>query len=287
MTNNQVRIVEVAARDGLQNEKNFISTHDKIQLINLISQAGFHHIEATSFVSPKAIPQLADGAEVMAGISRNPNARYSALVPNMKGFEAAISAKLDEVAIFSAASQSFSKRNINCSIEESFERFIPIISAAKAVNIPVRGYISCVIACPYEGEIAPKIVAKLARQLIDFGCYEISLGDTIGVGTPASIAAMLEATLSLIPAEKLAGHYHDTNGQALNSVQVSLDKGLRIFDSSLGGLGGCPYADGATGNLASEKLYHYLKAKGFETDLDHDALQIASTFATSLKTPNA
>jgi hydroxymethylglutaryl-CoA lyase len=283
MTAREVTIVEVGPRDGLQNEKRSIPTAQKIQLIDLLSAAGFQHIEAASFVSPKWVPQMADGAEVMAGITRRPGTSYAALTPNMKGYQAARDANVDEVAIFGAASEAFSQKNINCSIAESIERFRPIAEAAMADGIPMRGYISCVVACPYDGPIAPADVARIASLLFGLGCYEVSLGDTIGQGTPETVAAMLDAALSVAPPERLAGHYHDTNGRALESVAVSLEKGLRVFDSAVGGLGGCPYAPGAEGNVATEAVVASVEAAGYATGLDRDCLKIAANFARNLR----
>ena len=279
----EVIIVEVGPRDGLQNEPRPIPAALKIELIDLLSAAGFQRIEAASFVSPKWVPQMADGAEVMAGITRRPGTSYAALTPNMKGYQAARAAKVDEVAIFGAASEAFSQKNINCSIAESIERFRPVAEAARADAIPVRGYISTAIACPYDGPIAPAQVARVAALLFDLGCYEVSLGDTIGHGTPETVAAMLDAVLAVAPPEQLAGHYHDTNGRALENVTVSMDKGLRVFDASVGGLGGCPYAPGAKGNLSTGVLARDLAAKGIATGLDLDALDVAESFVRNLR----
>ena len=279
----EVIIVEVGPRDGLQNEPRPIPAALKIELIDLLSAAGFRRIEAASFVSPKWVPQMADGAEVMAGITRRPGTRYAALTPNMKGYRAARAAGADEVAIFGAASEAFSQKNINCSIAESIERFRPVAEAARADAIPVRGYISTAIACPYDGPTAPAEVARVAALLFELGCHEVSLGDTIGHGTPATVAAMLDAVLAVAPASKLAGHYHDTNGRALENVSVSMEKGLRVFDSSVGGLGGCPYAPGAKGNLSTGALARDLAARGIATGLDLDALDTAESFARNLR----
>ncbi|MCH8167923.1 MAG: hydroxymethylglutaryl-CoA lyase [Proteobacteria bacterium] len=279
----EITIVEVGPRDGLQNEPRPIPAALKIELIDLLSAVGFKRIEAASFVSPKWVPQMADGAEVMAGIARRPGTSYAALTPNMRGYEAARAAGIDEVAIFGAASEAFSQKNINCSIAESIERFRPVAEAAKADGIPVRGYISCAIACPYEGPIAPAEVARVTGLLFGLGCYEVSLGDTIGQGTPETVAAMLDAVLAVAPPEKLAGHYHDTNGRALESVAVSMEKGLRVFDAAVGGLGGCPYAPGAKGNLSTGALARDLAAKGIATGLDLDALDRAEHFVRNLR----
>jgi len=283
MTAPEVTIVEVGPRDGLQNEKQPIPAEQKIELIDLLSAVGFKRIEAASFVSPKWVPQMADGAQVMAGITRRPGTRYAALTPNMKGYEAARDSRVDEVAIFGAASETFSHKNINCSIADSIERFRPIAEAAKADGMRVRGYISCVVACPYDGPIAPAEVARVAALLFDLGCYEVSLGDTIGQGTPETVAAMLDAVLSVAPPVRLAGHYHDTNGRALESVAVSLEKGLRVFDSAVGGLGGCPYAPRAEGNVATEAVVAAVETAGYETGLDHGRLKTAVDFARNLR----
>ena len=276
-----VRIYEVGPRDGLQNEKAIIPTEKKIALIDLLSVIGFDHIEATSFVSPKWVPQLADAEDVLAGIKRKPGVTYAALTPNLKGFERALAAKADEVAIFGAASESFSQKNINCSIAESLERFAPVAEAARHAGIPVRGYVSCVVACPYEGAIAPQPVADVTAKLIEMGCYEVSLGDTIGHGTPETVTAMLESVLKVVPAGKLAGHYHDTNNRALDNVRASLELGLRTFDSAIGGLGGCPYAPGAKGNVSTTALAKMLAAEGWETGIDMERLAAAEAYLAS------
>ncbi|WP_421858670.1 hydroxymethylglutaryl-CoA lyase [Oricola sp.] len=273
-----VRIFEVGPRDGLQNEKAIIPAASKIALIDLLSEAGFSHIEATSFVSPKWVPQLADAEEVLTEITRRPGVSYAALTPNLKGFQRALAAKADEVAIFGSASETFSQKNINCSIAESLERFAPVMEAARTAGIPVRGYVSCVVGCPYEGDIAPAAVADVAGKLLAMGCYEISLGDTIGKGTPETIRAMLEAVVDAVPAEKLAGHYHDTGDRALDNVKASLAFGLRTFDSAIGGLGGCPYAPDAKGNVSTIPLVRMLEAEGFDAGLDMDRLLAAQAF---------
>lgn len=273
-----VTIYEVGPRDGLQNEKEIVPTADKIALIDLLSGAGFRKIETTSFVSPKWVPQMADAADVMAGIKRQSGVTYGVLTPNMKGFEAALAAGADEVAIFASASETFSQKNINCSIEESFGRFAPVLEAARAAGIPVRGYVSCVVACPYEGPVAPAVVRAVAERLMAAGCHEVSLGDTIGAGTPETIAAMLETVLKAVPAERLAGHYHDTGNRALANVEASLRLGLRTFDSAVGGLGGCPYAPGAKGNVATGALVDQLHNKGFRTGIDRAKLAAAEAF---------
>ncbi len=271
----KVRIYEVGPRDGLQNEKFIIAAQQKIFLINLLSNVGFDRIEATSFVSPKWVPQMADAGEVLRAIKRRPGTIYAALTPNMRGFEEALAAGVDEIAVFAAASESFSKKNINCTIAESIERFTPVIAAAKQAGIEVRGYVSCVAGCPYEGDIAPKAVGEVAARLAEMGCYQISLGDTIGRGTPETIGAMLDIVCRFVPAAKLAGHFHDTNNRALENVAVALDFGLRTFDSSVGGLGGCPYAPGAKGNLATRPLAEMLAANGWQTGLDLEQLAMA------------
>jgi hydroxymethylglutaryl-CoA lyase len=280
---NRVSIVEMAPRDGLQNEKALIDTAAKIRLVDMLSACGFERIEVTSFVSPKWVPQLADAAEVMAGIGRRPGVRYAVLTPNMKGFKAALLAGADEVAIFASASEGFSQHNINCSIAESLERFRPVAQVARHHGIPMRGYVSCVVECPYDGAIAPASAADVAAQLMALGCYEISLGDTIGQGTPEAIDRMLTAVLTAIPASNLAGHFHDTSGRALDNIGAGLERGLRVFDASVGGLGGCPYAPGAKGNVDTLLVDRYLKARGFETGLDEDALEKAADFARGLR----
>lgn len=271
----QVRIVEVGPRDGLQNEKEVVSTATKLELIERLAKAGLQDIEAASFVSPKWVPQMADHAEIMAGLpssERYPNVTYPVLTPNLKGFEAAAAAGAKEVAVFAAASEGFSQKNINCSIAESIERFVPIFESAKQQGIRVRGYISCVVACPYDGPIAPEKVAQVAERLMELGAYEISLGDTIGAGTPASVLRMLEAVADVAPVAKLAGHFHDTYGMAVANVYASYQFGLRSFDSSIAGLGGCPYAKGATGNVATEDLVYLFNGLGVQTGIDLDAL---------------
>ena len=274
----QVKIVEVGPRDGLQNEKNIVPTAIKVELIDRLAEAGLRAIEATAFVSPKWVPQMADNAEVMAQIKRKPNVAYPVLVPNMKGFEAAVAAGAEEVAVFGAASEAFSQKNINCSIEESIARFQPVIAAAQAAKMRVRGYISCVLGCPYQGEVAPDVVAQVAVRLHEMGCYEISLGDTIGVGTAGKTQAMLEAVAKRVPIDRLAGHYHDTYGQALTNIYASLEMGVAVFDSSVAGLGGCPYAKGATGNVATDDVVYLLHGLGIETGIDLNRLIEAGEF---------
>ncbi|MEO9827427.1 MAG: hydroxymethylglutaryl-CoA lyase [Paracoccaceae bacterium] len=279
----RVTIFEMAPRDGLQNEAKNIVTADKIKLVDLLSACGLRNIEVASFVSPKWVPQMADGADVLAGITRKPGTAYTALTPNMRGLEAALAAKADEVAIFASASEGFSQHNINCSIAESLERFAPMMPVIKEHGLPVRGYVSCVTDCPYDGPTKPSDVARVARSLCDMGCKEISLGDTIGKGTPETISAMLKAVLDAIPPEHLAGHYHNTHNRALANIEVSLEHGLRVFDAAAGGLGGCPYAPGSKGNVATEEVVDLLARLGFETGIDSDALSIAANFAQSLR----
>ncbi len=278
-----VRIFEVGPRDGLQNEKKLISSADKIRLVDMLSQCGFEKIEVTSFVSPKWVPQMADNAEVMAGISRRAGVSYAVLTPNLKGYVAAKAAGADEVAIFASASEGFSRANVNCTIAESLERFAPIVEAAKYDAIPVRGYVSCVTDCPFDGPTPPEMVARSVAYLRDAGCYEVSLGETIGHGTPETVAKMLDAVLSEMPPEKLAGHFHDTKGRALENISVSLEKGLRVFDASVGGLGGCPYAPGAAGNVDTGKVVELLEASGFNSGIDKNLLAEAAQFAVSLR----
>ena len=280
---NHVTIVEMAPRDGLQNEKQPIDTARKIELVNLLSDCGFDRIEVTSFVSPKWVPQLADAAAVMAGIERRPGVRYAALAPNMQGFEAALVADADEVAIFASASETFSMRNINCSIAESIERFRPVAAASRDRGVPLRGYVSCVVECPYEGAVAPENVVSVAWQLRALGCYEISLGDTIGRGTPEAVDRMLAAVLGELPVAALAGHFHDTSGRALDNIAVALERGLRVFDASAGGLGGCPFAPGAKGNVDTVAVHDYLSGRGYVTGLDEEKLARAAAFARSLR----
>ncbi|HKJ60894.1 MAG TPA: hydroxymethylglutaryl-CoA lyase [Hyphomicrobiales bacterium] len=281
----RVTIFEVAPRDGLQNEARQIPTADKITLVNLLSACGYSKIEVGSFVNPKLVPQMADTAEVFAGIGRKPGVSYAALVPNLKGYERAKEAGADEIAIFASASEGFSRNNINCSIAESLERFAPVAEAAHTDNTPVRGYVSCVTDCPYDGPTPPAKVAEVAAALIALGCYEVSLGDTIGAGTPATVGAMLDAVLNAVPATALAGHYHDTGGRALDNIAVSHERGLRTFDASAGGLGGCPFAPGAKGNVATESVVKMLERMGLETGIDSARLDEAAAFAKRLKEP--
>ena len=274
----RVRMVEVGPRDGLQNEAEILPASVKIALIDRLSAAGLPVVEATSFVSAKWVPQMADGAAVMAGIARRPGTSYPVLVPNLRGFEAARAAGAQEVAVFAAASESFSQRNINCSIAESLERFQPVMAAAKSAGIKVRGYVSCVLGCPYEGAVAPEKVADVTRRLAEMGCYEVSLGDTIGTGTPGKAAAMIEVVAKSLSRERLAVHFHDTYGQALANILAALECGVAVVDSSVAGLGGCPYAPGAGGNVASEDVLYMLQGLGIETGVDLDALIEAGRF---------
>jgi hydroxymethylglutaryl-CoA lyase len=284
---NHVKIVEVGPRDGLQNEKQVVPTATKIELIDRLAEAGLPVIEATSFVSPKWVPQMGDNSAVLQGIQRHAGVNYPVLTPNLQGFDAAIEAGACEVAIFGAASESFSRKNINCSIAESLKRFEPVVSAASALEIPVRGYVSCVVGCPYEGAVAPEKAAEVARILFDMGCYEVSLGDTIGVGNPASIQRMIEACARQIPIDRLAGHYHDTYGMAIANIHASLQLGMAIFDASVAGLGGCPYAKGASGNVATEDVIYLLHGLGIETGVDLATLAaIGDWISSTLNRPN-
>lgn len=281
----RVTVFEVGPRDGLQNESRVIDTADKIRLIDGLSACGFTHIEATSFVSPRWVPQMADAAAVMAGIRRASGVSYAALTPNLQGFERALDARADEVAVFASASEGFSQRNINCSIAESLERFRPVLLHARAAMLPVRGYVSCVTDCPFDGPVAPAAVARVAEALIDMGCYQVSLGDTLGSATPETTGRMLDAVLERLPATRLAGHFHDTRGLALQNIALCVGLGLRTFDSSVGGLGGCPYAPGAQGNVATEAVVAMLHNRGFETGIDVEALAEMSRFAQDLRRP--
>lgn len=278
----KVKIVEVGPRDGLQNEPlingKAISAADKVELIEQLADAGVSYIESGSFVSPKWVPQMATSTKVFETIKRNKNVTYAALTPNMKGYEAAVAVNANEVAIFAAASESFSQKNINCSIEESIERFSPIIADAKKRNIKVRGYVSCVVGCPYEGDIDPEQVALVAEKLLAMGCYEISLGDTIGVGTAASVTKMLQAVSARVPSAQLAIHFHDTYGQALTNIYAALQLGISVIDSAIAGLGGCPYAKGASGNVATEDVVYLLNGLGITTNIDFDKLLQAGWF---------
>jgi hydroxymethylglutaryl-CoA lyase len=282
MLPDKVKIVEVGPRDGLQNEQQVVPTATKIELIERLADAGLRVIEATSFVSPKWVPQMGDNGAVLAGIQRQPSVTYTALTPNLQGFDGAVQAGANEVAIFGAASESFSRKNINCTIAESLKRFEPVVSAASALDIPVRGYVSCVVGCPYEGSIAPEQAASVAKTLFDMGCYEVSLGDTIGVGNPASIARMIEACARVVPIARLAGHYHDTYGMAIANIHASLQLGIATFDASVAGLGGCPYAKGASGNVATEDVVYLLDGLGIETGIDLAKLALVGNWISSL-----
>ncbi len=274
----KVKIVEVGPRDGLQNESQLVPSAVKIELIDRLGQAGLKAIEATAFVSPKWVPQMADSSEVMAGLPRRAGVGYPVLVPNLKGFEQALAAGAEEIAVFAAASEAFSQKNINCSIAESLERFRPVAEAAQQHNLRLRGYVSCVVGCPYQGAVPPAAVAEVAVRLLEMGCHEISLGDTIGVGTPASVARMLDAVALLVPIERLAGHYHDTYGMALANIYASLEMGVAVFDASVAGLGGCPYAAGASGNVATEDVVYLMNGLGIETGVDLERLVDAGAF---------
>ena len=267
-----VRIVEVGPRDGLQNESAMVATADKIELVDRLSATGLRSIEATSFVSPKWVPQLADAAEVMAGIHRRPGVSYPVLVPNEQGYERARAAGADEVAVFTAASEAFNRRNINASIDESIERFAPVLARAREDGVRVRGYVSTVLGCPFQGAVPVAEVVRVARRLHALGCYEISLGDTIGVGTPHQAREMLLAVATEVPMPALAVHFHDTYGQALANVAACVEAGVRVADSAVAGTGGCPYAKGASGNVASEDLVYMLRGMGIETGIDLEAL---------------
>jgi hydroxymethylglutaryl-CoA lyase len=280
----RVTIFEVGPRDGLQNERKQISTADKVRLVDELSGCGFRKIEVTSFVSPKWVPQMADAANVLADIARKPGVSYAALTPNLRGFEGALAAGADEVAVFASASEGFSRANINCSISESLERFAPVLEAAEVASIPVRGYVSCVTDCPYDGPTQPAKVAEVAAALIGMGCYEVSLGDTIGHGTPDSVGRMLDAVLDVLPPLQLAGHFHDTRGEALDNIRVALGRGLRVFDAAVGGLGGCPYAPGAQGNVATEAVVALMAELGYETGIDAEKLAEVAGFAKTLRT---
>ena len=283
MTLGNCEIFEVGPRDGLQNEKREIPVSEKIALVDRLTQAGFSRIEVASFVSPKWVPQMAGSAEVLEGITRAEGTRYAALTPNMRGYTDACAAGADEIAVFASASEGFSKANINATIAESIERFRPILEEARHIDLPVRGYISCVVECPYDGAVAPADVARVADTLFALGCYEVSLGDTIGAGTPDSIARMLLAVRDVVPSGRLAGHYHNTNGRALENIDTSLSLGLRVFDAAVGGLGGCPYAPGAAGNVATEDVVEHLHVLGYETGLDLDVLRDAARVAQAMR----
>lgn len=281
----RVKLVEVGPRDGLQNEKRIVPTAIKIELIERLADAGLSVIEATSFVSPQWVPQMADNAEVLRALLASPRRRrevsYPVLTPNLRGFDAAVEAGAEEVAIFAAASESFSQKNINCSIAESLKRFAAVADAASAFEIRLRGYVSCAVACPYEGAVLPEKTAWVVQRLFAMGCHEISLGDTIGVGTPASIRRMIEACSAVVPIERLAGHYHDTYGMAIANIYASLELGMAVFDSSVAGLGGCPYAVGASGNVASEDVVYLLQGLGIECGVDMEKLLAAAQFISA------
>ncbi len=275
-----VTLYEVGPRDGLQNEVRQIATDDKIRLVNLLSASGLTRIEVTSFVSPKWVPQSADAAAVLAGITREGGVTYAALTPNLQGLKAAMAAEVDEVAVFASASEGFSRANNNCSIAECLDRFAPVLAAS---TVPVRGYVSCVTDCPYDGPTPPQQVVRVVHALIDMGCHAVSLGDTIGHATPQTTARMLDAVLDTTPAHLLAGHFHDTNGHALSNIAVALDRGLRVFDTSVAGLGGCPFAPGAKGNAATETVLDWLTKQGLVTGVDPTRLAEATTFARTLR----
>ena len=276
----KVRIVEVGPRDGLQNEKQSIPTAIKIELIDRLAGCGLSAIEATAFVSPKWVPQMADAEEVLAGIQRREGISYPVLVPNEKGLDAALAAGATEIAVFAAASEAFSQKNINCTIKTSIERFKPVLARAKGSNVKVRGYVSCVLGCPYQGEVAPAAVADVAWALFEMGCYEISLGDTIGVGSPEKTKAMIEMVARRVPIKKLAGHFHDTYGMAAANIYASLQAGVNVFDAAVGGLGGCPYAQGASGNVATEDVVWLLQGLGIDCGADLDRLVDTAAWIT-------
>lgn len=279
----KVVIFEMGPRDGLQNEPEPITTADKTKLVDLLTACGFAKIETASFVSPKWAPQMADASEVLAGIKRG-SSQYTALTPNLQGYNRAKEARVDEVAVFASASEGFSRANINCSIDESLARFEPVMTAAKADRVPVRGYVSCVAVCPFDGPTEPQAVLRVSQALLAMGCYEVSLGDTTGKGQPGVIAKMLDVLLAVLPADRLAGHFHDTDGLALANIEVALAKGLRTFDAAIAGLGGCPYAPGAKGNVASEAVTALLEKNGFATGIKPDRLAKAADFARRLRT---
>ncbi|AZV77589.1 hydroxymethylglutaryl-CoA lyase [Parasedimentitalea marina] len=279
----RVEIFEVGPRDGLQNEKREIPVAEKLALIDCLSQAGFSRIEVASFVSAKKVPQMAGSGAVLAAIKRAEGVRYAALTPNMRGYDAAVTAQADEIAIFASASEGFSKANINATIAESIERFEPILEAARHVDLPVRGYISCVTDCPYDGATPPDSVAEMADRLFALGCYEISLGDTLGQATPDSVARMLLAVREAVPATRLAGHFHDTSGRAMDNIDVALSMGVRVFDAAVGGLGGCPFAPGSAGNVATELVHEHLTRLGYDTGLNSDILLQAADMARAMR----
>ena len=282
--NERVEIYEVGPRDGLQNEKAEIPVADKVALVDCLSRAGFARIEVASFVNPALVPQMAGSAGVLAGITRAPGIRYAALTPNMRGYDAALAAKADEIAVFASASEGFSKANINASIADSIARFEPILKAARHIDLPVRGYVSCVTDCPYDGPTDPAKVAEVADILFSMGCYEVSLGDTLGQARPDSIARMLIKVRDRVPVTRLAGHYHDTAGRALDNIDASLSLGLRVFDAAVGGLGGCPFAPGAAGNVATQSVAAHLERLGYDTGLDMDVVEQAAAMARNMRT---
>jgi len=279
----RVEIFEVGPRDGLQNEQRAIPVAEKVALVDCLSRAGFNRIEVASFVSPERVPQMAGSADVLAGITRAGGVRYGALTPNMRGYEDALAAKADEIAVFASASEGFSKANINASISESIDRFVPILEAARHIDLPVRGYVSCVTDCPYDGPTLPEKVAEVADRLFALGCYEISLGDTVGQGTPDKIAHMLLAVRERVPVTRLAGHFHDTNGRAIDNIDAALALGVRVFDTSVGGLGGCPFAPGSSGNVATEAVAAHLERLGYQTGLDSAILDEAAQMAQAMR----
>lgn len=280
----RVEIFEVGPRDGLQNEARAIPVAEKIALVDCLSRAGFARIEAASFVSPRRVPQMAGSAAVLAGIARAPGVRYAALVPNLRGYEDALAAGAGEIAVFASASEGFSKANINCTVAESIDRFAPVLKAARHIDLPVRGYVSCATDCPYDGPTPPDRVAELADRLFALGCYEISLADTIGKATPASTARMLIAVRERVPARRLAGHFHDTGGRALDNIDAALSLGVRVFDAAVGGLGGCPFAPGAPGNVATEAVAAHLHRLGYDTGLDLAVVEAAAAMARAMRT---
>ncbi len=279
----RAEIFEVGPRDGLQNEARLIPTREKIALIDLLSSAGFRRIEVASFVPAKWVPQMADSADVLAGIRRAPGVSYAGLTPNLKGYQSARAAKVDEIAIFASASEGFSKANLNASIAESLTRFEAVAQAARRDGVAMRGYVSCVTDCPFDGPTPAAEVARVVAALRDMGCYELSLGDTIGRGVPDTVDAMLGAVLDEMPADRLAGHFHDTGGRALENIDVSLERGLRVFDAAVGGLGGCPYAPGASGNVATEAVAAHLERRGYETGLERDVIAQAAQMAQEMR----
>lgn len=278
-----VTLFEMGPRDGLQNERGFISTDLKIRMVDLLSDCGLSKIEVTSFVSSKWVPQLADAKDVMDGINRKDGISYTALTPNMKGFEGALGAKADEIAVFASASDGFSQKNINCSVKDSLERFRPVLTAANHHGLPVRGYVSCITNCPYDGEVSPKDVSFVVSELLSMGCYEVSLGDTIGAATPDKVDVLLKHLSDTADIQLLAGHFHDTKGMALSNIDICLNHGIKIFDSAIGGLGGCPYAPGAKGNVSTESVHEFLTSRGYTTGIDEEKLKIASAYIQDMK----